>query len=75
MQQVGGKVSPRIVASAIVDEAYKDATSPDCTGSVDKDGVHGVGKGTPPCIAMTAFNGAAAAHQSSSASDTAAPAA
>jgi len=55
MAVVSGKLPPRTVAYAIIDEAYKDKTSPDCTGSVDSDGVHGVGKGTPPCTAMLQF--------------------
>ena len=55
MSVVGGKVPAREVAYRIIDEAYKDKTSPDCTGTVDKDGVHGVGKGTPPCSATVAF--------------------
>jgi len=56
MSVVGGKVSARTVAYTIIDEAYKDKTSPDCTGSVDASGVHGVGKGTPPCTALLKFN-------------------
>jgi hypothetical protein len=56
MSVVGGKVPARTVAYTIIDEAYKDTTSPDCTGSVDASGVHGVGKGTPPCTAMLKFN-------------------
>eukprot|EP00802_Teleaulax_amphioxeia_P018051 Tamp_18229.p1 GENE.Tamp_18229~~Tamp_18229.p1 ORF type:complete len:226 (+),score=63.27 Tamp_18229:425-1102(+) len=56
MAVVSGKLPARTVAYTIVDEAYKDKTSPDCTGSVDKDGVHGVGKGTPPCTALLKFN-------------------
>ena len=52
---VGGKVPAREVADKIVDAAYKDPTSPDCTGSVDADGVHGVGHGTSPCIATLKF--------------------
>jgi len=55
MSVVSGKLPPRTVAYNIIEEAYKDKTSPDCTGSVDKDGVHGVGKGTPPCTAMLQF--------------------
>jgi len=55
MAVVSGKLPARTVAYTIIDEAYKDKTSPDCTGSVDKDGVHGVGKGTPPCTAMLQF--------------------
>jgi len=55
MAVVSGKLPPRTVAYDIIEEAYKDKTSPDCTGSVDKDGVHGVGKGTPPCTAMLQF--------------------
>ena len=42
----------RTVAYKIIDAAEADVTSPDCTGTVDEDGVHGVGKGTPPCTAM-----------------------
>ena len=45
-------VPARTVAYKIIDAAYEDATSPDCTGSVDADGEHGVGKGTPPCTAL-----------------------
>ena len=56
MAVVSGKLPARTVAYTIIDEAYKDKTSPDCTGSVDKDGVHGVGKGTPPCTALLKFN-------------------
>ena len=56
MSVVSGKLSPRTVAYTIIDEAYKDKTSPDCTGSVDASGVHGVGKGTPPCTALLKFN-------------------
>ena len=56
MSVVGGKVPARQVAYTIIDDAYKDTTSPDCTGSVDASGVHGVGKGTPPCTAMLKFN-------------------
>ncbi|EKX44178.1 hypothetical protein GUITHDRAFT_109962 [Guillardia theta CCMP2712] len=55
MAVVNGKLSPRIVAGSIIDEAEKDETSPDCTGSVDKDGKHGVGRGTPPCQEIVAF--------------------
>ena len=55
MSVVGGKVPARQVAYTIIDEAYKDVTSPDCTGVVDKDGVHGVGRGTPPCQGTLAF--------------------
>jgi len=55
MSVVGGKVPARQVAYTIVDEAYKDVTSPDCTGVVDKDGIHGVGRGTPPCQGTIAF--------------------
>jgi len=55
MAVVSGKLPARTVAYTIVDEAYKDKTSPDCTGSVDKDGIHGVGRGTPPCTAMLQF--------------------
>ena len=55
MAVVSGKLPARTVAYTIIDEAYKDKTSPDCTGSVDASGVHGVGKGTPPCTAMLQF--------------------
>ena len=55
MSVVGGKVSPRSVAYKIIDDAYKDPTSPDCTGVTDSLGMHGVGKGTPPCTATVAF--------------------
>ena len=56
MAVVSGKLPARTVAYTIVDEAYKDKTSPDCTGSVDADGIHGVGRGTPPCTALLKFN-------------------
>ena len=55
MKVVGGKVPAREVAAEIVDDAYRDPTSPDCTGSVDGDGIHGVGHGTPPCSKMLKF--------------------
>jgi len=55
MSVVGGNVPARTVAYKIIDAAYEDATSPDCTGSVDADGEHGVGKGTPPCTALVSF--------------------
>ena len=40
----------------IIDSATSAATSPDCTGTVDADGKHGVGRGTPPCTAMVSFH-------------------
>ena len=55
MSVVSGKAPARQVAYTIIDEAYKDVTSPDCTGVVDKDGIHGVGRGTPPCQGTLAF--------------------
>jgi hypothetical protein len=55
MSVVGGATPPRDVAYRIIDAAEEDVTSPDCTGSTDADGEHGVGKGTPPCTAMTSF--------------------
>jgi len=55
MAVVGGSVPPRTVAYNIIDSAEADVTSPDCTGTTDKDGQHGVGKGTPPCTAMVSF--------------------
>jgi len=55
MSVVGGNVPLRTVAYKIIDAAEADVTSPDCTGTVDEDGVHGVGKGTPPCTAMVSF--------------------
>jgi len=62
MSVVSGKLPARTVAAEIIDDAVKAKTSPDCTGTVDADGVHGVGHGTPPCTAMTTFSkpGAAA---------------
>jgi hypothetical protein len=56
MSVVSGKLPARTVANEIIDDAVKARTSPDCTGTVDEDGVHGIGKGTPPCTAMTTFS-------------------
>jgi len=56
MAVAGGKVPARQVAYAIVDESYKDHSNVvDCTGVVDKDGKHGIGRGTPPCPPSVAF--------------------
>jgi len=55
MAVVNGSLPARTVAYKIIDAATSAATSPDCTGTVDASGVHGVGKGTPPCTAMVSF--------------------
>jgi hypothetical protein len=56
MAVVNGSLPARTVAYKIVEAAESAATSPDCTGTVDADGVHGVGHGTPPCTAMVSFH-------------------
>jgi len=56
MAVVNGSLPARTVAYKIIDAATSAATSPDCTGTVDADGIHGVGRGTPPCTAMVSFH-------------------
>jgi hypothetical protein len=50
MTVAGGKTPARQVGSKIIDEAVKDhSNNVDCTGTVDTDGKHGVGRGKCLC--------------------------
>ena len=44
---INGKAPARLVANTIIDEAVKGTK--DCTGVVDPNGMHGIGRGSPPC--------------------------
>jgi len=58
---INGKAPARAVANTIIDEAVK--ATKDCTGVVDPNGMHGIGRGSPPCeYAAVSLNANCSAH-------------